>query len=400
MLKRIFRAFSYPDFRLMWVGACTSSIGTWMQILAQSWLVYRLSKSSVYLGLDAFFGQIPIFLFSLFGGVFADRKSRRGLLLASQFIQMTCAFVLTALVVTGVVRVWHIWCLSFTVGLAQSFGGPAYLALIPTLVGKEDISNAIALNSIQFNLARVVGPSLGGIALTKLGAGWCFGLNGASFLAVICTLLMIRPPLVLAPTGASVMRSMQEGIRFIRRRDGMTSLVAVAFLLTLLSYPLITFLPVMASDVLHGGPDTFTWLLCCSGAGSVTGALFVAGLKQRDQARRSLTVMLGLGAFIIGFGASKNLLLSLAFVFAAGASLMVVFASNSSVVQLHLDDAMRGRVMSVYNVAFRGGMPIGSLASGLLIKQTSAPAIMMGNGVLVMFFAAYFLVFHRKLLKL
>jgi len=187
----------------MWLGACTSSIGTWMQILAQSWLVYKLSNSSVYLGLDAFLGQIPIFLFSLFGGVFADRKSRRTLLLISQVVQMLCAFLLAGLVTSGIVRIWHIWCLSFTAGIVQSFGGPAYSALIPTLVDKKDLQNAIALNSIQFNLARVVGPMLGGIALTKLGSAWCFVLNGVSFLAVICTLLMIRINFVPEPAGGA-----------------------------------------------------------------------------------------------------------------------------------------------------------------------------------------------------
>jgi len=176
-----------------------------MQILAQSWLVYKLSNSSVYLGLDAFLGQIPIFLFSLFGGVFADRRSRRNFLLISQVIQMACAFLLAGLVMTGVVRVWHIWCLSFTVGLAQSFGGPAYSALVPTLVSREDLWNAIALNSIQFNLARVVGPMLGGIALNTLGTAWCFALNGLSFVAVIFSLLMIRTGFVPEKTvGAAV----------------------------------------------------------------------------------------------------------------------------------------------------------------------------------------------------
>jgi predicted MFS family arabinose efflux permease len=384
----------------MWIGACTSSIGTWMQILAQSWLVYRLSNSSVYLGLDAFFGQIPIFLFSLFGGVFADRKSRRGLLLASQFIQLTCAFLLSWLVYSGVVRVWHIWCLSFTVGLAQSFGGPAYSALIPTLVAREDISNAIALNSIQFNLARVVGPALGGLALTKLGATWCFGLNGLSYLAVICTLLMIRPHFVPPKVEMSVIQSMQQGIHFIRKREGMAALVALAFLLTLLSYPLITFLPVMAREVLHGGPDTFTLLVCLSGVGSVCGALLIAGFKQTEQAKRSVQVMLLLGLFMAGFGASRHLVLSLVCIFLAGAALMIVFASNSSVVQLHVEDSMRGRVMSVYNVAFRGGMPFGSLVSGLLIKETSAPVIMVANAVLVIALALYFIIFQRKILKL
>lgn len=385
----------------MWLGACTSSIGTWMQILAQSWLVYKLSNSSVYLGLDAFFGQIPVFMFSLFGGVFADRRSRRKLLLMSQLIQMACAFLLAGLVMTGVVRVWHIWCLSFTVGLAQSFGGPAYSALIPTLVSREDLRNAIALNSIQFNLARVVGPMLGGIALSKLGAAWCFVLNGLSFVAVIISLLMIRVSFVPEKTEESVIESMREGIRFIRLREGMMSLVSLAFLLTLLSYPLITFLPVMAREVLHGGSNVFTLLLCLSGVGSVTGALLVAGIQDRiGQAKHALLVMILLGAFMAGFGCSKSLALSSMLVFGAGASLMIVFASNSSLVQLNVRDAMRGRVMSAYNVAFRGGMPFGSLLSGLLIKQTSAPVMMIANGLLVIVLALYFLFIQRRLSKL
>lgn len=384
----------------MWIGACVSTIGTWMQILAQSWLVYQLSKSSLYLGLDAFFGQIPIFLLSLFGGVFADRKSRRGMLLTSQFIQMGCAFVLTALVFTKAVQVWQIWCLSFTVGIAQSFGGPAYSALIPTLVDKKDITNAIALNSIQFNVARVIGPMLGGLALVKLGASWCFGLNGISFVAVIITLLMIKPRFTPAKSETSVIQSMKEGIDFIRVREGMVSLVVLAFLLTLLSYPLITFLPVMASSVLHGNANTFTWLLCVSGLGSIIGALFVASMKQQDQARKGLYFMVMLGAAIVGFGFSKRLPVSAIFLCLAGAGMMIVLASNLSVVQLRVDDRMRGRVMSVYNVAFRGGMPIGSLVCGYLITQTSAPVIMVGNGILVVALSVYFLVFERKLMKL
>ena len=385
----------------MWLGACTSSIGSWMQILAQAWLVYRLSNSSVYLGLDAFFGQIPIFLFSLFGGVLADRGNRRNLLIVSQVIQMTCAFILAALVFTATVQVWHIWCLSFAVGLAQSFGGPAYSALVPTLVDKRDLNNAIALNSIQFNLARVLGPMLGGIALSKLGATWCFALNGLSYLAVIATLLMIRTQFIPPKASVSVLASIQEGLNFIRKREGMVSLVAVAFFLTLLSYPLITFLPVMARDVFHGGANIFTLFLCLSGAGSVAGALAIAGSqKQAGMAKRSLTVMLVLGSLMLAFGLSRNLVASTAIIFCAGAALMVVFASNTSLVQLYVSDAMRGRVMSVYNVAFRGGMPIGSVVCGYLIKQTSAPTVMVANGVLVVLFALYFLLIQRRLAKL
>jgi predicted MFS family arabinose efflux permease len=285
--------------------------------------------------------------------------------------------------------------------LAQSFGGPAYSALVPTLVSREDLRNAIALNSIQFNLARVVGPMLGGIALNNLGASWCFGLNGLSFVAVIISLLMIRVNFVPEKTQQSVIESMQQGIEFIRRREGMTSLVILAFLLTLLSYPLITFLPVMAREVLHGGSNIFTLLLCLSGLGSVIGALLVAGIQDRiGQAKHALLIMLLLGALMAGFGISRNLVLSSALVFGAGASLMIVFASNSSLVQLNVRDTMRGRVMSVYNVAFRGGMPFGSLISGFLIKQTSAPAMMLLNGLLVIVLALYFLVIQRRLSKL
>ncbi len=385
----------------MWCGACASSIGTWMQILAQSWLVYQLSNSAVYLGLDAFFGQIPIFLFSLFGGAIADRKSRRTILLVSQVVQLTCAFTLAGLYGAHLVKVWHIWCLSFTVGCAQAFGGPAYSALIPSLVEKKDLQNAIALNSIQFNLARVVGPALGGVALTKLGAVWCFSLNGVSYLAVITSLLLLKTTFAPKQSQQTVMTSIGEGIDFLRHREGMVSLITLAFCVTLLSFPLITFLPVMARDVFHGGPNTFTLFLCLSGAGSVTGALLVAATAAKTgQAKRSLTVMLLLGGLIVAFGLSKNLLLSTSLIFAAGAALMVVFALNTSLVQAYVTDDMRGRVMSVYNVAFRGGMPMGSLISGFLIKQTSAPVIMAGNGVFVVVIALYCLLLQKKLSKL
>jgi predicted MFS family arabinose efflux permease len=401
LLKRVFRAFRYRDFRLMWLGACTSTTGTWMQILAQSWLVYQLSNSSLYLGLDAFFAQIPIFLFSLVGGVYADRKSRRSLLLASQVIQMVSAFLLAGLDAAGVVRVWHIWCLSFLTGFAQSFGGPAYSALIPTLVDKEDIPNAIALNSIQFNLARVLGPALGGIALSKLGAAWCFSLNGISFIAVIASLLVIQPQFVPAKTNESVLASMREGILFLRMRQGMSSLIALGFLATLLSYPLITFLPVMARDVFHGGSNTFTLFLCVSGIGSIAGALVVAGERQQTGlAKKSLSMMILLGALMVGFGVSRNLALSSVLLLGAGASLIAVFAFNLSIVQLLVSDTMRGRVMSVYNAAFRGGMPLGSLLSGFLIRQSSAPVVMTANGLAMIILAIGFLTLQRDLAKL
>lgn len=372
-----------------------------MQIVAQSWLVYKLSDSAVYLGLDAFFGQIPIFLFSLVGGAMADRRDRKKLLLASQFVQLTCAFILALLVGTSVVQVWHIWCLSFAVGCAQAFGGPAYQALIPTLVGRDHLQNAIALNSIQFNVARIIGPTLGGIALSKAGPMWCFILNGLSFVAVIASLLAVRVNFSPVATTESVAASIKEGIDFLRKREGMMSLVVIAFCVTMFSYPLITFLPVFAKDVFHGNSDTFTILLCLSGAGSVTGALLVAASsKDKGQAKQVLTLIVLLGALLVGFGLSHYLPVSGAILYVAGLALMMVFALNASLAQLYVSDTMRGRVMSVYNVAFRGGVPIGSLFSGYLIKQLSAPGVIISNGLILCALGAYFLFVQRKLARM
>src|SRR5262249_26582663 len=251
----------------MWAGACTSTIGSWMQIVAQQWLVYTLSHDDpFYLGLDAFLGQAPIILFSLVGGVIADRRDRRHMLLMSQYIQMTCAFTLTALFYFNIVQVWHILLLSFISGIGQSFGGPAYSALLPTLVGKEDFANAIAWNSIQFNLARILGPTIAGITLKKLDATWCFGLNGISFVAWIASLYAIQSTYVPSKTTESIITSMKQGISFIRTKAGLDSLIVLAFCLTVFAVPLLTFLPVFAKEVFKGNETTFTRLLVCSGA--------------------------------------------------------------------------------------------------------------------------------------
>jgi predicted MFS family arabinose efflux permease len=398
---RVFEAFQYRDFRIMWLGACTSSIGTWMQQLAQSWLVYDLSGSPLYLGLDAFLGQIPIFLLSMVGGVFADRMDRRRLLLSSQVVQMSCAFTLAILFFTGYAQVWHILCLSFIVGLAQAFGGPAYMSLIPTLVKPEILPNAIALNSIQFNLARVIGPMLGGIALKQLGATWCFALNGASFIAVIVSLLMIRVPYIPPRTTETVLKSMQQGISFIRNRNGLEALIVLAFCMTLFGFPLFTFLPVFVKEVFHRGSDTYTWLLVTSGAGSVAGALFVAAFgKTSHQGRTALFMLISLGVLITAFSLSTYLPLNLLFIFLGSAALISVFALVSSIVQTIITDDMRGRVMSVYNVAFRGGMPIGSLVLGWLINSFTVPATLAVTGVIVSLIGIYFLSVHRRIAQL
>jgi predicted MFS family arabinose efflux permease len=400
LLTRVFKGFAYRDFRIMWIGACTSSIGTLMQTFAQAWLVLQLSGSSFLLGLDSFLGSIPIVLFSLVGGVFADRTERQKLLLGSQYVQMVCAFLLAILFATGVVRIWHILMLSFIVGTAQSFGGPAYSALIPTLVKTEDLPNAIALNSIQFNVARVLGPTFGGVALA-LGASWCFSLNGISFVAVIISLLIIRPHFVPSKTGESVLTSMKGGIQFIREQGTMEALIVLAFSMTLLAFPLIVFLPVFAKDVFKGGPNLYTIFLVCSGIGSICGALIVAGLgKHKHMGRLVLVNLVALGALITSFALSHWFVLSCVLIFLAGGMLLAVFTSIGSLVQLIAPDDMRGRVMSVYNVAFRGGMPVGSLIVGALVRQFNAPVVLGWNGVLLAILGLYFLVVHRKVATL
>jgi predicted MFS family arabinose efflux permease len=394
--ERIFRAFRYRDFRLMWMGACVSTIGTFVQQFAQSWLVYDLTKDAFYLGLDLFLGQLPIMMFSLFGGVFADRMDRRKMLLASQYIQMACAFLLTVLFATHVVKVWHILALSFFVGLGQSFGGPAYSALLPTLVDPEDLSNAIAMNSIQFNLARVVGPTLGGIAYTAFGATWCFALNGLSYIAVILSLFAIQVKFVPAKSTGSVLESMKEGIRFIRCRDGMSVLVVLAFCTTLFGFSLNSFLPVFVREIFHQGPTTYTRLLVFSGAGSIAGALSVAAVeKMKGQGRLTLLILILLGLTIAAFALSHWLPLSYALIFLAGMGIMASASFMLSLVQLIATDAMRGRVMSVYNLAFRAGIPLGSLVLGKLIPVFGVSRALTGAGLCLTVISLYFLLTNR-----
>jgi predicted MFS family arabinose efflux permease len=385
----------------MWIGACTSSIGTWMQIVAQGWLIYRLSHSAFLLALDQFLGGIPIFLFSLIGGVVADRVERRKILLVSQYIQMATATILTVLVAAGLVHVWHILCLSFVAGLAQAFGGPAYQALIPTLVDRDDMPNAIALNSIQFNMAVTVGPALAGQALAKLGEKWCFGLNALSFLAPIVSLLIISARFLPQPTTESIFSSLKEGIKFIRQQTSMEALTVLAFFMTFLSMPLRTYIPVYVKDIFHRGPETYGNLLSLMGVGSICGSLIVASKgNMKNKGRFALTVLIFLGAAISVFSFSKWLPLSYTMLLLVGASMMGVFATVTSLVQLITTNEMRGRVMSVYNCAFRGGMPMGNLVSGWLVPIFTAPVILGVNGFLLMLVAVYFFFVQRRVAAL
>ena len=381
----------------MWFGACMSSIGTWMQIVAQGWLIYRLSHSAFLLALDQFLGGIPIFLFSLIGGVVADRAERRKILLVSQYVQMSSAILLTILVATGAVHIWQILCLSFVSGLAQAFGGPAYQALIPTLVDKEDIPNAIALNSIQFNLAVTVGPALAGQALAKLGEKWCFGLNALSFLAPVISLSIISATFLPPATKESMFGSLKEGIKFVRRQNSMVALIVLAFCMTALSMPLRTYIPVFVKDIFHRGPETYGTLLSMMGIGSICGSLAVASRGNiLKKGRVALIMIICLGFGIVGFSISRSLPLSYAMLVLVGASMMAAFATVTSLVQLTTTNEMRGRVMSVYNCAFRGGMPMGNLMSGWIVPIFTAPVVLAIDGGLLILVALYFLLVQRR----
>jgi len=393
-LRRMAAALTYRDFRVLWFGAFTSTIGTWMQKVAQSWLVLTIagSSSAFFLGLDAFLGELPILLFTLIGGVVADRRDRRQLLLMSQYVQMGAAFALAALVYFDAVRIWHVLTLSVVTGMAQAFGGPAYQSLIPSLVGTRHLPNAIALNSIQFNLARVIGPLIAGGALAAFGIAACFGLNGLSFLAVIVAILSLHIRHTPSATGRRMRDELRGGLSYVQRQPALIGLTILAFATTYLGNPLLTFLPLFAQDVFGGDVLVYTHLMAFAGGGAVTGALVVAWLGRfRHMGRTLLVVQLAMGTLVVLFAQSDVFWLNAVLLFASGACMVMVFAMIASLVQLIAPDEMRGRVMSIYMVAFRGGMPLGSLAAGYLATLTSAPVVLTLNGTLLGLVAAWFL---------
>ena len=394
-------AFTYRDFRVQWFGACTSSIGTWMQIVAQNWLVVSLTNSAFFLGLDAFLQQLPIILFSLIGGVFADRYDRRRTLLTSQYIQMSTSGILALLMYFQVVQIWHILVLSFMTGIAQSFGGPAYQSLIPSLVDKKDLPNAVALNSIQFNVARVLGPLLFAATLAAFrnygyaepqAMNACFLLNSLSFLVVINTLMMLHVKHIPPATSGRMGDELRTGLSYVRHHGSLASLIVLAAATTFLGFAVLTFLPIFAEKIFHEGADTYSHLMAFSGAGSIVGALIVAWLgKFPKMGWTALLVQAAYGVLIIAFALSRVLVASEILLFFTGAALMVVFSTVTSLVQLIAPNEMRGRVMSIYMIAFRGGMPLGSLVSGYLATYLGAPLVIGINGALLVGVAVYFL---------
>ncbi len=401
VLATTFRAFGYRNFRLLWGGAFTSTTGTWLQEVAQSWLVYTLTGSTVLLGLTAFLAGAPILLFSLIGGVVADRMDRRKLLLLSQYTQMTSAFVLAALIYSGSVQIWHILALAFVNGTAQAFGGPAYQALIPSLVEPPHLQNAIALMTIQFNLGRVVGPVIAGFTMQWLGAAACFALNGLSFVAVIFSLRMLQIGFIPKKTEERIFTSLRDGLRFVFHHGSMASLIVLSFVTTGLGVPLITFLPTFAKDIFEMGPQGYSTMLALSGSGSVVGALVVAWMgHMRHKGRTALLMLVALGVFVAGFARSPSYALSCVFLFLGGMAIIAVFAMISSLVQVLAPEELRGRVVSVYNVAFRGGMPLGNLATGFLAKSFSPQTALLGNGLLLAAVGLYYLAGQKQVRRL
>jgi MFS family permease len=401
--RRTLAAFAYRDFRVLWFGACTSSIGTWMQSLAENWLVLALTGSATFLGLDAFLQQLPIMLFTLIGGVLADRLDRRRTLLMSQYVQITTAVTLALLVFFGYIQIWHILMLSFITGCAQAFGGPAYQSLIPSLVDKRDLTNAIALNSIQFNVARVLGPLLAG-AVLSLFAAWgfsesspqamaaCFTLNALSYLVVIYALVSLHvkhiPPLTTQP----MLDELRSGLRYVRDTPAIPPLIVLAFATTFLRMQLQMLLPIYERDIYHQGVVEYSRMMAFAGAGAIIGSLIVASLGRfKRMGVTTLCVQIAFGFLIAVFAVTRIIYVSYALLFLTNVALMIVFSTVTSLVQLIAPNEMRGRVMSIYMLAFRGGMPLGSLASGYLASVFSAPAVLVVNGGLLMAVAMYFL---------
>jgi MFS family permease len=400
--QRVAGALTHRNFRLLWLAALGSTIGTWMQNYAQAWLVFDLTKSNFYLGLDTFLAQLPVLLFMLIGGVIADRHDRRRLLTGSQYVQMFSAFTLTALILTGHVQVWYIFVLSFVSGCGQAFGGPAYQSLIPQLVPRRDLPNAIALNSTQFNLSRVLGPTAGGVVLALIGTAGCFAVNGLSFFFVVFALASLQMPPHAPPANRGALKDeLKSGLRYVRNDRVILSLTVLVFVSTFLTMPILTLLPAFATDVLTANAHTpqirLSMLLACQGVGSIVGALTIGSLgRLKHMGRVLLTVQILLGILIAAFALSRTLTLSLGLLLIGGMFFMAVFSISFSLVQLTAPDHLRGRVVSIYMVALRGGWPIGSLVAGAMADKFTAPHVMAVNGLLLSLVAAAILLFRRN----
>jgi len=377
--------FAFRNFRLLWTGAFLSSVGTWTQDVALSWLVHVRFVDPFYLGLRAFASDAPLLTFMLVGGAVADRVDRRRILLTSQILQMTFAATLGVLYAAGRLGIFPILLLAFLTGLAQSQSAPTYQAVITSLVPPKQIPNAVALNSLQFNLSRAIGPVIAGIILAQWGTGPCFAVNAASFLAVIVALWRIELPAPARPAARETLgQSLRAGLRHVWGSPILLVLIALGLAGSFLAFPLLTYLPVIAGDVLKTGAEGYSLLLSSFGAGAIAGAVSTA---QRGhvpgRGRLMMASLVVYGAAAMGAVLTARQLVSMALLFVAGASLVTAFSTLNSLVQENAPDALRGRVVSIYGLAFRGGMPLGSLTAGALVRGLGAPAVLGGFSFLL-----------------
>jgi MFS family permease len=373
-LPQIVRALRNPSFRLFWGGNFLSNIGTWMQNVAQGWLVLTLTGSAFWLGVVGFAGSIPFLVFTLFGGVVADRVNKRRLLLVTQSVMMVLAFVLAALAWFKIVTVWELVLLSFLNGMAMAMNAPSYQALVPRLVPREDITNAIALNSAQFNMSRILGPTLGGYAMALVGVAGNFFLNGVSFLAVLWALTRIRYPEQEPSHYPGLFSSLREGFAYVRANKQMRVLVWMTGWVSFLGIPFLTFIPYFARIQLHTNETGLGWLMAASGLGAVVAAITVAALGKLRH--RGAVVTFGGVVFfsaIIAFCYSHTFALSQGLLLIEGFSGILMISSFNVAIQHLASDQMRGRVMSIYATCFLGLPPLGSLLAGEMSRHIPTP---------------------------
>jgi MFS family permease len=384
-LTDMFRALRYKNYRLFFIGQGLSLIGTWMQQIAMSWLVYRLTESVLLLGVLGFASQIPAFLLGPFAGVVSDRYHRHRVLLLTQTLSMVQASVLTGLVMTGHVTIGWLLGLSAFLGFVNGFDMSARQAFVVELIEKRgDVSNAIALNSSLFNLARLIGPSVAGVLIAAVGEEICFLLNALSYLAVIGSLLLMRVKPRVLPTGeVRVWQSLKEGYQYVAGFAPIRSILLLLALMGLFGMPFSVLMPVFAKDILQGGANTLGYLMGASGIGALTGALYLA--------RRTTVLGLGrvvvaaavlMGTALICFSFTRSLGLALVFIFLTGLGMIVHMAANNTLLQTIVDDDKRGRVMSFYGMAFLGMTPFGSLLAGAVADRIGVPFTLLGCGVL------------------
>jgi len=396
-LGGMFRALRHRNFLLFWSGAFLSNAGTWMQAVAQGWLVLQLSNSPFWLGVDGFMATAPGLVFTLAGGVFADLVDRRKLLIYSQIIAGIAALVLGTLVVTGVVKVWMILCLSFVTGSCMSIAGPSYLALVFDLVGHEDLANAIALNSTQFQLARALGPLAAGLGFKIFGLAGCFFANGISFAAVVIALVMVRygeqRPGMRADRSIrdrrAFVQDLVEGFRYVAHRPRVAMLLTLSALTSLFGAPYISMTPVFARDIFHLGETGLAWLMGMAGAGALCGALFLAYLG--DFKHKGWFVLggdIGFAICLMAFSLSPSVIAAVIFLFALGFAIVCSVAVTNTLLQKLVTDQMRGRVMSMFMLSFIGAMPIGNLIAGSVAHRFGVQHTLAAGGAIIALFVA------------